>query len=130
MRHGHPPGWSEPEPYAFASAVTRTGKSPFVPSEAIRADDGSYVVSFRVDKNLSPTSAITYATADAVTDPDTSWQEIPAELIIDKSDLSVVDVRVESIPAGTEHWFVNLLLSDEENGEVLIASGRLNSKLN
>jgi hypothetical protein len=107
--------------------VTRTGQSPFVPSEAIRADDGSYVVSFRVDKDLSPTSAIIYATSVAVIDPDTSWQEIPAELVFDANKLSVVEVRVESIPVGTEHWFVNLLLSNEASREILTASGRLNT---
>lgn len=127
MRHGHGAGWVEPESYAFASAVTRNGESPFVPSEAIRADDGSYVISFRVDKDLSPTSAITYATAARVTDPDTSWQEIPAELVIDANNLSAVEVRVESIPDDTEHWFVNLTLSAEGSDEVLTASGLLNT---
>lgn len=58
MRHGHEAGWNEPESYAFASAVTRNGEPPFVPSEAVKANDGSHVVSFQVSKELTPDTAV------------------------------------------------------------------------
>ncbi len=127
MRHGHPPGWNAPEPYAFASAVTRNGKSPFVPSEAVVADDGSYVVSFQVSGELSPNAAVAYATPEQVIDPQTNWQEISAKAITVDNDLKTVEVRVQSVPDDTVHWIVNLSLLHEESGQVLIASSRLNS---
>ena len=127
MRHGHGAGWLEPESYAFATAVTRNGESPFVPSEAITTDDGSHVVSFRVSRELSPVSATVFVTSERVITPETNWQEYSADVAIKDDEITFVETTVQSLPEGWAHWFVNLSLLKKESGAMLTASSRLNS---
>ncbi len=129
MHHGHAAGWNEPESYAFASTVTRVGIPPFVASEAVLADDGSYAVSYQISDELTFESAVAYVTDEQVIDPETTWQEVPAvaETLDDAS--VTVDVRIQSIPSRTKHWFVNLSLLHKKSRKTLIASSRLNSML-
>ena len=129
MRHGHEAGWNEPESYAFASAVTQTGKTPFVPNEAITSDNGTYTVSFRISNALAPQSATAFATPEKVIDPESSWREIEAELVSPRKASNAVEVHIPSIPAGTAHWFVILSLTREGSDDVLTASSRLNSSV-
>ncbi len=127
MRHGHQAAWSEPEPYAFAAAVVQSGEPPFVPSEVVLTDNGSVAVSFRISKELVATSAVAYVTNEEVIDPETAWQEFPASIARVDDDLSTVEVHIQSIPGDSAHWFVNLSLRHEDSGQMLTASGRLNS---
>ncbi len=127
MRHGHEAGWNEPEPYLFASAMSRNGTSPYVPREAMRCDDGSYVVSFQISTELTPEATVAYVTPETIINPETTWQEISAEAITVDDELKTVKVRVQSLPDDTVHWFVNLSLLHEKNSQVITASSRLNS---
>ncbi len=127
MRHGHEAGWNEPEPYLFASAVTRNGTSPYVPREATRCDDGSYVVSFQISKELTPEAAVVYVAAEQIINPETTWQEVSAEAFTVDEELKTVEVRVQSIPGNTAHWFVNLSLLHKKSSQTLTASSRLKS---
>lgn len=127
MRHGHAAGWDEPESYAFASAITQNGEPPFVASEVVLADDGSYTISFQKNEALIFESAVAYVTDEQVIDPETTWQEVSAVSTTPGDSLATAQVRVQSIPNKATHWFVNLTLLDKKSGQTLIASSRLNS---
>ncbi len=127
LRHGHEAGWNESEPYSFASAVTRSGRSPYVPQEAAQTGDGSYVVSFQVSKELTPDVAVVFVTMEQIVNPETRWQQLSADIVMVDEELTTVEVHVRSIPEDTAHWFIGLSLVHKESGKVLTASSRLNS---
>lgn len=124
MRHGHGAGWNEPEPYAFAAAVTRTGKPPFVPSETRKTTSGHHVIRYRISDNLKPVSATLHSTTEATVGPNSAWQESGVNF---NAIAGAIDVSVAAVPADTTYWFVNLELRDDSSGAVLTASSRLNS---
>jgi hypothetical protein len=101
LGHGHGPGWSAPDSYAFAESVVRDGK-PWCKQDVIGSKDGEAQALFASTKVLERASLIS-TTNNGFTGGRT-WKASPATL--EKKNNGHWQIKAP-LPDGTTAWFMN-----------------------
>ena len=95
MKHGHPPGWSPPDSYAFAKSIVETGR-PWAREVSQENRDGTAQVEFETTRTVSHAALIFKRDAD--------WVQAPATLAASPGRATAS----ASVPAGTSAYYFNL----------------------
>jgi dienelactone hydrolase len=127
MRHSHPAGWNEPEPYVYAAELVRSGQTPFAPEPNTATNDNVCAAQFRVAGNLTPVSASVHVTSESGPDPATEWTVLDAMIEVRGDDNAIVTARCSGLPDNATYWFVNLAMTHPQSPVPVITSSRLRS---
>ena len=105
MGHGHGPGWSRPEGYAFADSIVN-GQGPWCVQTDASLQADTCKVTFQSTKALNAVMLI--STTDRGVSGERTWVETPATVARN----GVAWIATATLPTGSTAWFMNVKSGD------------------